>query len=350
MVRGPVQSRRKAGGRRRPWWADLPKQELLDVRIRDLELRIPGSVLESRVEQLRSELVRAGLRFQPYVWLSTDWFTPDGVTGFAIPFYLAHPRLARLERQQMFEVEGVGQAACMKLLRHEAAHALDNAYRLRRRPRWKSVFGAPGRSYGASYVPRPTSRAFVLNLDHWYAQSHPVEDFAETFAVWLQPRSAWRRRYSGWPALAKLEYVDELMREVGPLRPRVRSREHVHSLRELRMTLREHYREKQSRYGQADRSVYDRDLLRLFTAEPSRRRRAASFLRERRRLLRDQVSTWTGQYAFVVDTVLREMIQRCRELDLHLSHSERETGIGAAVLLTVHTIRLVRRRQPEYFR
>ena len=26
-----------------------------------------------------------------------------------------------------------------------------------------------------------------MHLDPWYAQSHPDEDFAETFAVWLTP-------------------------------------------------------------------------------------------------------------------------------------------------------------------
>ena len=60
----------------------------------------------------------------------------------------------------------------------------------------------------------------MLNLANWYAQSHPIEDFAETFAVWLRPGSRWRSRYADWPALRKLEYVDALMQEVDeqPLR------------------------------------------------------------------------------------------------------------------------------------
>ena len=30
-----------------------------------------------------------------------------------------------------------------------------------------------------------------------YAASHPEEDFAETFAVWLTPRSNWRQSFPG---------------------------------------------------------------------------------------------------------------------------------------------------------
>jgi hypothetical protein len=338
--------------RSEPWWAEFSLDELLDVRIRNLRLRIQGSALEPRVEQLMRELERAGLSFRPYLWLSTDWFTPEGVTGFAIPFYLAHPRLARLERREMLEVEGGSRDWCMKLLRHETAHALEHAYRLTRRKRWRETFGSAREPYYSTYVPRPNSRSYVINLDNWYAQSHPVEDFAETFAVWLQPRSRWRNRYVGWPALRKLHYVDELMQELRGQRPQIRTRERVDPVASLGMTLRDYYRRKQGHYGQWDRAIYDRDLYRLFSddAAYARRRLASSFLRERRRTLRRQVAAWTGQYAFLVDEVLKLMIARCRDLRLRLAFSERETGEGAAVLLTMHTVRLTRMRHREYFR
>ncbi len=311
-----------------------------------------GSPLEPRVARLHAELERAGLRFRPYVWLSTDWFSPQGATGFAIPFYLAHPRLARLERSQMLQVEGGDREWCMKLLRHETAHALDHAYHIHQRKGWRDIFGSFSAPYRATYVPRFNSRNYVLNLDHWYAQSHPAEDFAETFSVWLQPRSNWRRTYAKWPALEKLEWLDTLMREIARKRPRSHTRDHMDPLREIRMTLREYYQRKKAHYGGESRSVYDSDLRRLF-AEPAaraRRRPAAGFLRERRAELRRQVSTWTGQQAFVVDDVLKGMIARCRELSLGLSHSERESAAGAAALLTVHTVRHSRMRHREYVR
>jgi hypothetical protein len=238
---------------RRRDWVGVSDRELLEVRLCELGLRLEETPLLAGVERLWRELEAAGLRFRPHVWLSTDWFAPDGVPGFAVPFFLAHPRLVRLERGQMGEVEGGTSDACMKLMRHETAHALDFAYGLHRRRGWREHFGSYSEPYRRTYVPRRSSRRYVHNLEHWYAQSHPAEDFAETFAVWLRPRSAWRRRYAGWPALAKLEYVDRLVREIAGAPPRVRSRERTDSLPSLRMTLGEYYRRKRARYNGAPR-------------------------------------------------------------------------------------------------
>ena len=189
----------------------MSDERLLDMRIRDLPVRIEGSFLEDRVRRLHSELEERGIRFKPHVWLAHEWFTPDGVPGIAVPFYLSHPRLMKLERKQMLEVEGGSDAECMRILRHEAGHALDNAYRLHFRRRWRELFGSFREPYPQSYKPRPGSRNYVLHLNAWYAQAHPAEDFAETFAVWLTPASRWRVRYHGWPALRKLQYVNDLM-------------------------------------------------------------------------------------------------------------------------------------------
>jgi hypothetical protein len=236
---------------RAPWWADLRDEELLDLRFCDLDLRIEGSPIEARLAKLRSELERKGLaRFRPYAWLSTSWFTPHGASGFAVPFYLAHARLIRLERWQIGDAEGSTREICMRLLRHEAAHAIDNAYRLHRRKSWREMFGSFSKPYRATYKPRPASKSFVVNLDNWYAQSHPGEDWAETFSVWLRPGSRWRTRYRGWPALRKLEYVDALMKEIGARRPSVATRDHVDPVSALRSTLRQHYARKRSRYQQ----------------------------------------------------------------------------------------------------
>src|SRR6187455_2638693 len=214
----------------------------MDLRISDLNVGIEGSVLEPRIAQLRSELTARGLTgFDPHFWLSAEWFSPDGVPGVAIPFYLAHPRLEKLERAQMLEVEGGTPSWCMKILRHEAGHAIDNAYKLRQRLRRQQIFGPSYMQYPAHYQPRPYSKSFVLHLDSWYAQSHPDEDFAETFALWLTPDSDWRGRYTGWRALRKLEYMDELMREIAGKPPRVKTRRTVEPIEKLRMTLRKHY-------------------------------------------------------------------------------------------------------------
>jgi hypothetical protein len=191
-------------------WPDLPDEQLLDARMADLPLAIEGH-LAARIDQLRSELSAAGLRFDIHFYLSDEWFTPDGSTAIAVPFYLAHPRLEKLEETQMLEVEGGEEEWCMRILRHEAGHAIDNAFRLRLRRQRREVFGSPTIPYPEFYTPKPYSKSFVLHLDAWYAQSHPDEDFAETFAVWLTPSSEWRQRYLGWPAMKKIEYMDVLM-------------------------------------------------------------------------------------------------------------------------------------------
>jgi len=336
-----------------PDWVREPDEALLDRRLCDLGLAIEGTALAARVARLYDELARAGLRFRPYVWLSTDWFTPDGHTGFAIPFYLAHPRLAHLERRQMYAVEGGAHEECMKLLRHETGHTLDHAYRLHWRKRWREHFGKASEPYRWTYVPNPESKKHVLNIENWYAQSHPVEDFAETFAVWLRPGERWRTRYAKWPvALAKLWFVDELMEEIADQPAKVRTRARPDALGKLTMTLREYYREKKAFYGDADRSVYDHELLRLFSRDPAfaGRRAAAALLREWRTELRSRVASWTGQYAFVIDEVLQGMIVRSRELGLRVYYSERETVQDAAIVLTMHTMRHIRGGFREYDR
>jgi hypothetical protein len=285
------------------------------------------------------------------VWLSTDWFTPDGLTGFAVPFYLAHPRLARLERAKMLEVEGGTHAWCMRLLRHEAAHALDNAYRLRERQRYARVFGAPARPYRESYVPSPQSRRYVHNLDQFYSQSHPVEDFAETFSVWLQPGSRWRTTYRGWPALAKLEYVDALMHEIMDRAPLVRTRGREETLATQKTTLREHYAAKQARYDVDLPSTYDEALLAAFAPRAaSSRESAAGFLQRSRHDLRRRVAAVTGHHAYLVDQVLREVVPRCRRLDLRLKASRHDAFVDAAILVTSLATSLAVSARPRYCR
>ena len=249
-------------------WADAEDEPLLDLRLSELDLKIEGSDLEERIAELGAELEAKGLQFRPHFWLADEWFCPDGVPGIAIPFYLAHPRLRRLELTQMLEIEGGTREWCMMILRHEAGHAIENAYKLRQRPKRQATFGKSSEPYPDSYAPKPYSRSFVVHLDSWYAQSHPDEDFAETFAVWLTPDSNWRERYQGWPALRKLEYVDELMRQIAGRAPAVTTRRTPFSLASQRRTLRVHYRRKRRHYRVDARDFHDRDLRALFSDAP----------------------------------------------------------------------------------
>ena len=219
----------KAAGGRRPRkprhaWETLSDEQLLSLRLCDLKLSIQGTDLEEAIERLYRELAMRGIRFRPHCWLAQEWFSPDGIPGIAIPFYLAHRRLMGIERRFMREVEGGNRNWLMRILRHEAGHAFDSAYRLRRLARWRAAFGPASLPYPETYRPRPGSRRFVQHLGAWYAQAHPTEDFAETFAVWLKPKSPWRRDYLGWPAYAKLEFIDSLAGDIGGSKPLVSDR------------------------------------------------------------------------------------------------------------------------------
>ncbi|MEL7448170.1 MAG: hypothetical protein AAFN78_03120 [Pseudomonadota bacterium] len=326
-----------------PYWARWPDEDLLDLRFCDLNLRIEGTMLERCIDKLYSELEARNIRHRPHTWLSSEWFSPDGVPGIALPFYLAHPRLMRLEKRKMLEVEGGNRRWCMRLLRHEAGHALSTAYRLHYKKRWRDAFGKMSTPYPQSYKPRANSRKYVLHLDYWYAQAHPAEDFAETFAVWLTPRSRWRQAYAGWPALKKLETVDEIFQDIAGQPAVVRSRRHVDSLKTLKTTLGRHYRKKQRHYANDWPDVYDRDLRKLFSDDPScaNRLSAASFLRRARPEIRELVGRWTGQHAYTIDHVVRDMIERCKELKFRLAVPEEEARKHVSIMVAVQTMNYI---------
>lgn len=321
-------------------WAKLPHEQLLDVRIKDLKVTVEGTWLARCLRDLQGELDERGLRVRPHAWISNEWFCPEDTVGIAIPFYLAHPRLMQLEKRMILEVEGGTYYECMRILRHEAGHVIQHAYQLQNRRRWQQLFGPSSRSYPRYYRPNPASRRFVQHLRLWYAQSHPDEDFAETFAVWLRPRSNWRTRYAGWPALKKLEYVDELMAEIAHKRPLVSDRTRIDPLSRLTQTLGEHYRKKQEIYAFDTPKTYDRDLHRLFFAGPRYRRSqpASTFIRRHRAEIRQLVAKWTGEYQLTLDAVLDDIIARCRELDMRAVGSERRLVTDFTVLLTAKTM------------
>lgn len=350
MAARKKQTRRRTIRKREPAWVRLSDEQLLEKRFCDLRLSLKRTPVERHIRKLVADLRRRGIRFRPHLWLSTEWFSPDGVPGIAVPFYMAHPRLMRLERKQMAQVEGGNANWLLRILRHELAHALDNAFRLRRRKGWRRIFGKASRPYPDIYRARPASRSYVLHLGHWYAQSHPTEDFAETFAVWMQPKARWRRDYAGWPALRKLEYVDRLMESIRGERPVVDNRIEVEPLSENRRTLAEHYKIQRARYELEVPSAYDLRLKRIFGKRRKGKRLmlASRFVRQCRPELERFLIRRSRLHPYLVHHVLRTVIFRCRELDLVVDTSQRKAKRAVLGVLERILMDILRRDRERY--
>ncbi len=327
-------------------WRRLDDESLLALRFCDLPLDIRRGTVARHVQRLHRELAARGIEFEPHVWFGVEWFSPDGVPGISVPFYLADPRLKRLERRMMHEVEGGESKWLIRILRHEAGHAIDTAYGLRRRADWRAVFGPASRRYPSVYTSRPGSRRFVLHIGDWYAQSHPTEDFAETFAVWMQPRARWRRDYAGWPALRKLEYVDTLMAEIAGRPPKRRNRRRIEPIDQIRETLGVHYRRKLARYDLTD-NRHDARLVRVF-ATPKRRPAGASaarFLREIRPQIERLLNRRARMHPYIIEHAMTAMILRAQQLDLRLARDRRRSKRDAARLVGLVVLDVLRRNR-----
>jgi hypothetical protein len=318
-------------------WADLSDEELLDKRIAQLGLTLAGTPLQAHVQQLHDELSAKGLVFHPPCHIGDEWFVPVGIPAIFIPFFLAHERLRRLEGKMMLEVEGETTEWFMRLMRHEAAHAFAYAYQLTRKRKWQRTFGlSSNETTPEFYRPRPYSHSYVVHLDDWYAQSHPDEDFAETFAVWLTPGLDWRVRFKGWKALQKLEYVDELMRSLAgrtpPYQPAYRPRDFDC----LNLKLKTYYARKRKLYEDSYPDFYDRDLRQLFTgaADAGPAHKASLYLRHRRRALLDAVCEPTNEKKYRVNKLLARLIERCDQLDLHLVPGAAQPDLPVAAYIT----------------
>ena len=317
-------------------WTSLSDEQLLERRISNLGLRLEGTALEALIRQLYDELTARGLVLRPPCHIGDEWFVPVGIPAIFIPFFLVHDRLRALERSMMLEVEGGSREWFMKLIRHEAAHAYSYAYHLPRKKKWQQTFGRTSREATPDfYQPRPFSRSYVVHLDDWYAQSHPDEDFAETFAVWLTPGLDWRARYAGWKALQKLQYVDELMRSLAGQPPRFLPEYRVADHDCLNLKLKTYYARKRKLYEDTYPDFYDADLRQLFSAADGPGRITASaYLRRRRRRLLNSVCQWTNEKKFRVNKLLARLIERCDQLDLHVLNDDPQQDFRVTSFIT----------------
>ena len=316
-------------------WADLPDNELLKMRFCDLHVRIEGTELEERIQHLYNNLEARGLPLRPDCYLSSEWFSPEGSPVIAIPFYLAHPRLKQLELHQMLDVEGGTYEWCMQILRHECGHAYDHAYQFSSTDAWVEIFGDRQVEYEPeTYRPRPYSKSFVRHLPNWYAQAHPDEDFAETFAVWLTlAPQEWRSQYRGWKALKKLEAVDAMMAHARSHPPAVTKGRRLWDTTRSRQTLEKHYAAKRKLWAEDFPDIYDADLRAIFEHGERAEESAAQFMRRFRSLLISAITRWTGQRKYIGTELVKRLVARCSELGLPAPRDETKLLIELASYL-----------------
>jgi hypothetical protein len=318
-------------------------QELLSRPIRELGLKLEGSPVERFVEQLRRELDAKGLaKFRPGFYLTDEWGCPSGEPIIGIPFYLANADLAQLEKET-HDLEDAREI--MMYLRHEAGHAFTYAYKLHTKPEWKKMFGPFRRPYRDNYQPAPFSRDYVRHLPGWYAQKHPDEDFAETFAVWLTPRSNWRKRYRGWGAMEKLLYLNRLARKLGKSDPPRRRGQTDITVDDMETTVAEFYHQNASEEVAVTELTPDTDLRDIFRV--SKRRKTAmparEFLHQHRKAVTDKVAQWTGAQRPLIKALMDTIEKRAGELDLRADkvrsaeHLAEVTAYATALVMTYVT-------------
>jgi hypothetical protein len=313
--------------------------ELLSTPISLLGLKIDGSPLEPFTRRLRREMAQKRIAFQPSFYLTDGWGCPDRVPVIGIPFYLADRRLGRIEEEQTGEVED--DKTVMMFLRHEAGHAVNYAYRLWHQPEWVRLFGAFTRPYREEFRPDRFSRRFVRHIDAFrygrtYAQKHPDEDFAETFAVWVTPRSNWRTRYRSWPALEKLEFVDRMMRSVGRERPRRPGKRLVRPVESMTLLLADYYGQKAVRLRRAAQGYVDDKLREIFPPVGGQALRPAdSLFRTRRDDLAARVVRWSGIEDEEAAALIAKLESRCTALGMQYRQRDTTRRLMDATALAV---------------
>lgn len=319
--------------------AETLKTELLNTPINRLGLRIKGTIFEQAIATVRAELRKKGItKLEPEFYLSTGYGCITASPIIALGFYDCSDILKEVNR----ELRGwyYSEADVYNLLRHEIGHAFCYAYELYRRPEFCELFQVEGdffKTYpkGDDYDYNPRSKSYVNPSGDHYAQKHPDEDFAETFQVWLMPRSGWKRKYRHKPtALRKIEYVARVVEELGAQPPVVVNYPDWkdESVEDMKKSVAEFMGADPDHYRRNASGYVDPDIQALFRSEPrgiSRRDlrkgfvRAEAWLRSQKLPLINRISYWTGVDAIVVRDLAEKLIHRARALDLW---TEREGG------------------------
>jgi hypothetical protein len=304
----------------------VSRKRLLSSRICDLDLKIPGSHLGRLVSLVYAELDQAGIAFKPQTYLSDEWGCPHREPLIGIPFYLADESLCALEGE-FSGIPAETDREVLMYLRHEVGHAINYAYRLYEKGKWKTLFGNFREHYTEAYKTHPFSPEYVRHIPGWYAQKHPDEDFAETFAVWLTPGSNWKSIYQGSPALKKLAYVAKIVSSLDGRPPTASQPTPDLPLHDLTCTLAGWF-EKRKHYLPSKLELpplIDLDLGRLFPAKHGRQ--AAAALKVNKAEIIRRVNEWTGLERHVAGYLFDVLLGRVHFLGLKIPASQSSEGL-----------------------
>ncbi len=321
---------------------EISYQKFLTMKICDLKLDANES-MAPLFERLKKELREHRILLWPDFYFGNEWGCVNKKISISIPFYLANPELRTLEGDVPTNEE------IMKTLRHETGHAINYAYKLWQQEDWKETFGDFNKKYRDGYLSRvnPWSKSYVRHLhylgDPHYAQKHPDEDWAETFAIWLDPRSHWDVKYRNWPnALGKLSIVDCLMEEIAGQDPLSKKKKHDGGYSLIEETVSEWWGLDGESLDQ-ELQEYLNDMNELFIKPTNGHKRllpAWKLIRKYARVLTEQVSLWISKSnKHTVRKSLRQWEAICRNesLGYHLEEEERKV-IELTTLLTYHVM------------
>ncbi|WP_425613589.1 putative zinc-binding metallopeptidase [Anatilimnocola sp. NA78] len=326
--------------------------------IRDLSLKVAGTRLEPLIRRLEAELLAKDITLlQPRVHLSTEWGVAFGSITIGIPFYLANAELTRLHDEEVGHIEGFNPADVLRYLRHETGHVVNYAYKLYEREDWVKFFGAITQPYEEDYRPVAFSKNFVSHLPGWYAQKHPDEDWAETFAVWLTPNTSWLEQYQDSPgALAKLHYCEQLMTNLKNTAPIIAIHEKDEDVGELTYSLEQYYQriagatdEKFPGLDGSLRAIFlDREEWEAQSPDSpdaiSTKISAAALIRREERRIMAEVFRWTGHFPERTRVLIRALAQRAEVLDqVYYQASEAGMIIALTTFITSLAMNFVHR-------
>ena len=291
-------------------------QALLQARIKDLKLHLSATPLERHIQQLYGELEVRGVSLRPQCYLSDQWGCPSGVPVIGIPFYLADPNLHSIEAELGGGAES--ERDIMMYLRHEAGHTFNYAYRLYETEEWQKLFGDYSAPYHDDFKPQPFSRKYVVHISGWYAQEHADEGIVKGEEEFMRAGLDWERRYKGWGALKKLQYVQSIVERLGRQAPEVVLEERDLDVDQMEETVLDHYRQRRlsERIDVQLGEHLDQDLMNLFEPSEIAPVPADTLVRAEKQAVIHAVTQYAGVSQGLVSSVLDHLLERTSALEL----------------------------------